>query len=225
MELFFFDIETVGNYKNYQEFETLDYKGSSLFRKKYEKMKWDETQTIDEAYINNSGIISTYGKVVCISFGYIKNDGSYFISSIYGDDEKEIVQKFNNLLLKVEKKNFSLSGFRIQNFDIPWVLHKLHKYDIIPANILYTYDKKPWEMRVVDIANDWKQMFNIASTFDEVCYELGIESPKSETQGSNINELYYNGDMESIVKYCEKDVKSSIDVAKKIYKHIEFYEK
>ena len=77
MELFFFDIETVGNYKNYQEFETLDYKGSSLFRKKYEKMKWDETQTIDDAYINNSGIISTYGKIVCISFGYIKNDGSY----------------------------------------------------------------------------------------------------------------------------------------------------
>lgn len=218
MELFFFDIETVGEYKNYSEFETLDYKGSELFRRKFDKMNWsDKYENINDAYINNAGIISTFGKIVCISYGYIKEDGTYFINSLYGHDEKDIVNRFNKVLDKVGTKMFNLSGYRILHFDIPWILHKLHKYNIVPSNILYCYDKKPWEMRIVDIANDWKQMFAWTSSFDEVCYELGVDSPKDEMDGSSVHKSYHNNDIESIVKYCEKDVKSSIDVSKKIY--------
>lgn len=219
MELFHFDIETCGQYKDYDSFLDNDERGAKLFSSKYEKMNWNEKYTnINEAYIENAGIISTYGKICCISFGYIDSNEQKQIRSFYGDDEKDIVDSFNNLLKKIEQKNFSLSGFRINHFDIPWVLHKLHKYEIEPANIIYLYDKKPWDVRVVDLSDDWKQKFAWSFSFDEMCYELGVKSPKDSMNGSMVHKYYYQGKIEMIKEYCEKDVSSSIDASKKLYK-------
>ncbi len=218
MELFHFDIETCGQYKDYDDFLDNDERGAKLFESKYSKMNWNEKySSINEAYIENAGIISTYGKICCISFGYESN-GEKQIRSFYGDDEKDIVDSFNNLLKKIEQKSFSLSGFRINHFDIPWVLHKLHKYGIEPANMIYLYDKKPWECRVVDMSDDWKQKFAWAFSFDEMCYELGVQSPKDVMNGSQVHKYYYQGRIEDIKTYCEKDVSSSIDASKKLYK-------
>ena len=214
-----FDIETAGNYKDYETFLLEDDRGAKLFESKYKKLGWEEKySSIDDAYQNNAGIISTYGRIVCISFGFIDNEGNNKISSYYGDNEEEIVTSFNNLLKKIETKNFNLSGFRINHFDIPWVLHKLHKYGIEPANIIYLYDKKPWDVRVTDMADDWKQKFAWAFSFDELCYELGVQSPKDIINGSDVHKYYWSGRVEDVKTYCEKDVNSSIEVSKKLYK-------
>lgn len=219
MELFFFDIETATEYKNFNTFLESDERGANLFKSKYERTSLSgKDETVEESYINNAGIVSTYGRIVCISFGYIDNTGEYRISSYYGDNEKEIVKSFNNLLKKIETKNFNLCGYRINYFDIPWILHKLHKYEIDPANIIYTYDKKPWDMRIVDLADDWKQKFAWTFSFDEMCYELGVKSPKDKIDGSMVNEYYHNGKIELVKEYCEKDVRASIDASKKLYK-------
>ena len=219
MELFMFDIETAGQYKDYDSFLDNDERGARLFLGKYEKMNWSEKyDDINEAYLENAGIISTYGRIVCISFGFIDNEGMSKISSYYGDNEEEIVTSFNNLLKKIETKSFNLSGFRINHFDIPWVLHKLHKYGIEPANIIYLYDKKPWDVRVTDMSDDWKGKFAWAFSFDEMCYELGVVSPKDIINGSDVHKYYWSGRVEDIKTYCEKDVSSSIDVSKKLYK-------
>ena len=219
MELFHFDIETSGQYKDYETFLLEDERGAKLFESKYKKLGWEEKySSIDEAYLENAGIVSTYGKIVCISFGFIDNYGESKISSFYGDNEEEIVNNFNELLKKIERKNFSLSGFRVNYFDIPWVLHKLHKYGIEPASIIYLYDKKPWDVRVVDMADDWKQKFAWAFSFDELCYELGVVSPKDLINGSDVHKYYWSGRVEDIKTYCEKDVEASIEVSKKLYK-------
>ena len=218
MELFHFDIETSGNHPDFKTFEQSDPRGSDLFKSKYIKLDWGSKYgSIDEAYLQNAGIISTYGKICCISFGF-EDGNNKRISSFYGDDEKDIVIQFNNLLKRIEKKNFILSGFRILHFDIPWILHKLHKYVIDPANIIYLYDKKPWECRMVDLSDDWKTKFAWAFSFDEVCYELNIPSPKDKMNGSVVHKYYWEGRYDEIKKYCEKDVEASIEVGKIIYK-------
>ena len=218
VELFHFDIETCGQYPDYKTFLSEDERGAKLFSGKFERMNWSEKyKDIDEAYLENAGIIPTYGKICCISFGYLDNEGQKQIRSIYGEDEKEIVNSFNELLKKIEKKNFSLSGFRINYFDIPWVLHKLHKWGIQPADMIYVYGKKPWDMRVVDMSDDWRQKFAWAFSFDEMCYELGVRSPKDVINGSDVHKFFWSGRLEEIKTYCEKDVSSSIDVSLKIY--------
>lgn len=218
MELFHFDIETAGQWRDFDEFVENDKRGSDLFKSKWDRMRWSEKySSLNEAYLDNSGIISAYGRIVCISFGYIDNDGQKRISSFYGEDEREIVESFNNLLQKIEKKTFNLSGFRINHFDIPWVLHKCHKYGIKPANIIYVYDKKPWDMRITDMSDDWRQKFAWAFSFDEMCYELGVDSPKQEMNGSEVHKCFWNGELDKIKRYCESDVSASIDVSLKLY--------
>ena len=218
MELFMFDIETVGEYKDYQTFLLNDERGAKLFEAKWKRMKWDEKFSLEDSYLDQAGIISTYGKICCISFGYVDGNGGKQIRSFYGEDERYIVESFNNLLKKIEKKSFNLSGFRINYFDIPWVLHKLHKYEITPADIIRPYEKKPWEMRVVDMADDWKQKFAYAYSFDEMCYEIGVASPKVNMDGSLVHEYYHAGRLDEIRDYCEMDVSSSIDAGLKLYK-------
>jgi predicted PolB exonuclease-like 3'-5' exonuclease len=217
MELFHFDIETAGQYEDFTTFEKNDERGSSLFKGKYHKLGWDQKyENIYEAYLDNAGIVPTYGRIVCISFGYLDN-GQERVSSFYGDDEKDIVEKFNNLLKKIETKSFNLSGFRIAYFDIPWLMHKLAKYGIKPADIITTYNKKPWEMRITDMSDDWKSKFAWAFSFDEMCYELGVESPKDNMNGSEVHIAYWEGRVNDVRTYCEKDVRASIKVSELIY--------
>ena len=217
IDIFMFDIETTSQYENIEEFKHKDNKGYNLFFKKFEKYNWcDKYGDIGKAYLEEGPIISTYGKIICISFGYIDN-GQQRISSFYGDDEKDIVNRFNELLKKIEKKNFKLGGYRILYFDIPWLLHKLYKYKIKPADIITLYNKKPWENRIVDISEDWKLRFAYAYSFDEVCYQLGVESPKDNMNGSEVHLAYYQGRIDDIKRYCESDVRASIEVSKLIY--------
>ena len=219
MELFHFDIETCGEYADFDSFKLNDKRGSELFESKYNKMGWvDKYSSLNEAYLENAGIISTYGRICCISFGFTDNNGQKKINSFSGTDEKDIVESFNNLIKRIELKNFSLSGFRINYFDLPWILHKLHKYDIKPANMIYLYDKKPWDCRIVDMSDDWKSKFAWAFSFDEMCYELGVQSPKDNMNGSEVHQYYWSGRIDEIKTYCEKDVRSSIDVSLKLYK-------
>jgi predicted PolB exonuclease-like 3'-5' exonuclease len=218
MELFHFDIEVAGEYPDYNTFLLEDERGAKLFESKFKKMGWESKyENVETAYLESAGIISTYGKICCISFGYVDDSGSKQIKSFYGEDERDIVNKFNELLKKIETKAFNLSGFRVNYFDIPYILHKLHKYGIKPANIIYLYDKKPWDARIVDIADDWKQKFAWAFSFDEVCYELGISSPKENMNGSEVHKYYWEGKLEDIKNYCESDVSSSIDVGNILY--------
>ena len=216
-EFFHFDIETNSKYESFSEFEKNDVIGANLFRDKYAKMKWDEKyDSIDDAYFENACIVSAFGEICCISCGFY-NNGDIKIDSIYGVDEKDILIKFNNTLKKVQSKNFKLCGYRIFYFDIPWILRKMAKYGIIPAQIIVTYDVKPWEMRVVDLADVWKGKIPWVSSFDEVCYELGVESPKDKMDGSMVNTYFWQGKMDEVVEYCEKDIKASIGVELKLF--------
>jgi DNA polymerase elongation subunit (family B) len=219
-ELFHFDIETIAQYKSFTDFELNDKRGAELFRNKYDWTWTDKYDSVEDAYLDKAGVLSTYGKIICISFGFLDNDNQVSIKSFYGNDEYDIINSFNNLLLKVEKKNFNLAGYKILQFDIPYVLHKMHKYGIKPAEIINPYDKKPWDMRITDIAEDWKQKSLWPIYLDEVAYELGIDSSKDEISGKDVYRIYWENtsNIELIKEYCERDVNVCIEIEKKIYK-------
>jgi hypothetical protein len=216
-QFFYFDIETVGNYKDFKAL-TENQKEYSLFMKKYESMSNWKEYSPEEAYNKKSGLHSTFGKIVCISFGYFTNNGLFQINSFSSDNEIEILEQFNSLLKKVEKKGLTLCGYNILSFDIPWISHKLNKYDIDIADIIKIYGKKPWELKIIDLADEWKGKFSYHSSFDEVVYELNLESPKSDISGSQVHQIYWKEhDLNRISKYCNKDVEATKNVAMKMF--------
>lgn len=218
-DLFHFDIETTAQYESFYHLEQVDKRGADLFRNKYEWTWSDKYSSVEEAYLDKAGVLSTYGKIICISFGFLDNNNIPKIKSFYGHDEYEIVNSFNDLLLKIEKKNFNLAGYKILQFDIPYILHKMHKYGIKPADIINPYDKKPWDLRITDLAEEWKQKSLWPIYLDEVAYELGIDSSKDEITGKEVNKAYWENknNIELIKDYCEKDVNVCIEIEKKIY--------
>ena len=130
------------------------------------------------------------------------------------------MKEIQNLFNKVTQKHLVLSGYRINNFDIPWLVHKLNKYELQIPNVLSVYGKKPWEVQSYDLVDQWKFGFKYYNTFDEVCYELEVDSPKDEMEGSEVHGIYWNDNgLERIKNYCEKDVISSMKVAEKMLKY------
>jgi hypothetical protein len=54
-------------------------------------------------------------------------------------------------------------------------------------------------------------------SFDEVCYELSVPSPKDKIDGSKVHHTYwYDDDLNTVVEYCEGDVYSTMLVAEKM---------
>ena len=97
-KILFLDIETVA--QRY-EFSELD----ESFKKQWEQKAsylTKEDETPDEVY-HRAGIYAEFGKIVCISVGYIRTDNgvkTLRIKSFYGDDEKKLLIDFFDLLNK-----------------------------------------------------------------------------------------------------------------------------
>ena len=135
-----------------------------------------------------------------------------------------------------------IGGWNIKSFDVPYIFKKAIKYGVDPVFIpkgLQIFEKKPWETKLFDLSELWKMTGFQTQTLSTVCDFLGVQSPKEELEGKFVKNVYYNDyrdvppylnepyerirgyqtqsqeDRESlIVKYCEADVKSNIDIAK-----------
>ena len=64
---------------------------------------------------------------------------------------------------------------------------------------------------------DWKGKFAWSPSFDEMTYELDIDSPKELMNGSDVHKFYWQDRLEDIKDYCERDILACIEVSKKIY--------
>lgn len=219
-KLFYFDIETVARYQNIETLKENDIRGYNLFLKKYQNIDWlnGKFSSIEDAYLSQAPIYTPYGKIICLSFAYYNSNGELNISSIVNDDEETLMNKIHDLFTKVSNKNLILSGFNINSFDIPWLFRKILKYNLELPYVLDIFGKKPWEIRSFDLAEQWKFSYKHYASLDEVCYELDIESPKDNICGSEVNNTYWNSNngLIKIKEYCEKDVLSTVNIAKKI---------
>ena len=76
--ILFLDIETVPMVAGY---ELLPENFKKLWDKKSERIKRDETDTPDKLF-QRAGIYAEFGKIICISGGYLKN-GNFRIKSFF----------------------------------------------------------------------------------------------------------------------------------------------
>jgi len=214
-KVLFLDIETVPEYNSFQDLSQVKQKlweQKSAYKRKYEAKDGEEITA--EAYYENAGIWAEFGKIICISVGYFnvsvhEEDYEFRIKSYYGDDEKDILKEFADLLNNYfNTPNQLICGHNIKEFDIPYMARRLLINGLALPRILNLFGKKPWEVPHLDTLELWKfgdyKHFTSLKLLTEI---LGIASPKDDIDGSQVREVYYNDqDLERIVKYCEKDV-------------------
>jgi len=211
--LFYFDCEWAPQTKTIEELEIYNPRLYKAFT--YQCDKWNAIAAEEG---KPTLLYSTYYKIkahfypelcqiICVSYGFF-NQGIFVVKSIYGADEKALLTSVADLFNKVHEKGLTLCGAGIIRYDMPWLSKRMMANGIIPSKNINFYGKKPWEIIVYDILEVWGQGNKQESytPLELICATLNIPSSKDDLNGSLVAEAFYNGEIERIKDYCEKDV-------------------
>lgn len=219
----FWDIETTGKYGSFADLLSNDPRGAETFEKKWKRMQHSPGWNcdIEQAWRNKSPLMAEYGLIICLSYGFVnpKNDKMMVKSiKIEHGDEKQLLAEIAVMFNKISDFKLIPCGHNIKGFDVPYVVKKMMMYGIkIPAP-LNTYNKKPWEVSLVDTAEVWKGLSWESTSLDEITYALDVPSPKDDLDGAHVFEMYWGiGNVQRIVDYCEKDVFALFNICEKMY--------
>lgn len=200
----FLDIETVSQYKNYEE---LPQNLKHLWDHKAQYLVRDINDNPSTLY-EKAGIYAEFGKIVCISVGFFYGT-NLRIKSFSGDEEYTILSDFAELLNKSFSKNDSLlCAHNGKEFDFPYIARRMLINNIKLPALLNIAGCKPWEVKHLDTMELWKfgdyKHFTSLALLTTI---FGIDSPKDDIQGSQVHHIYWNEhDLNRISTYCQKDV-------------------
>lgn len=212
-KVLFLDIETVPQTYNYDE---LDDKAKYLWEKKNAYQLRDGGSPED--IYDRAGILAEFGKIVCISVGFVASEGAFRTirtKSFYGDDEKILLQEFAELLNgHYGFPDQLLCAHNGKEFDFPYLCRRLLINELKIPSILNMAGKKPWEIRHLDTMELWKfGDYKNYTSLELLTHVFNIPTPKDDIDGSQVAMIYYEAkDVERIARYCEKDVVATIQL-------------
>jgi uncharacterized protein YprB with RNaseH-like and TPR domain len=211
--LLFFDIETCGNYSDFDKFLENDPVGAEIWKKKAHRLDYESPR---KGYTEKVSLFPEFGQIACLSYGVWK-DGEIVVKTI--QDEEPVMMKYiANLFHKAGANGLTPTGWNIKNFDVPWIVRKLLMNGMQVPQSIATYEKKPWEVNIIDMKEMWRSLSSLDVTFEEAAYSMGIPSPKDDIDGSQVHQEFWKGNIDRIMTYCEKDVRTMILLMEKIYK-------
>jgi predicted PolB exonuclease-like 3'-5' exonuclease len=225
----FLDIETVREYRTYTEFS--QYRSTAQWERLAKKMMADENLTPAESYQKKGALYVEYGKVVSVAFGkFVSENGDDFtkkIGALADPSEETLLRKVADFLNKKydENPDVILCGHNIKEFDIPFLIKRMIKYNIKLPVVLKNYlSAKSWDQKATDTLYDWRMAGNRFMSLDAIAEYLGIPSSKTgEVSGDGLGEFYWNDPQPIEVKiaaintYCKEDVRALMDLAKRLY--------
>ena len=202
----FLDIETVPQEENWS---AVSENTKTLFEQKTAYQRKEEITA--ENFYERAGIWAEFGKIICISVGYFtiqKDEKQFRLKSFFGDDEKELLLEFKELLdAHFNRKEHVLCAHNGKEFDFPYIARRMIINSVELPKKLNLFGKKPWEIPHLDTMELWKfGDYKHYSSLKLLTSILGIPSPKDDIDGSEVAAVYYKEkNLERIVTYCEKD--------------------
>lgn len=205
INILFLDIETVPQFPTYNH---LPEHFKKLWNKKATHLVKDD-QTAFDVY-PRAGIYAEFGKIICISVGYISaKDAQLRIKSFYGDDEKILLEQFAALLNShYNKSHHVLCAHNGKEFDFPYIARRMLINGMKLPSILQMAGKKPWEISHIDTLELWKfGDYKNYTSLELLATIFNIPTPKDDIDGSQVYGVYYEeNNLQRIVEYCQKDV-------------------
>lgn len=171
---------------------------------------------IIESYSKEAGLYPEFAKVVSIVVGMIKS-GKIYLITLDDANEVDILNKFNAILERNVKSQ--LCGFVNIGFDTPYVFKRMIINGIQPHDKVDSSGLKPWEVEEIDLAMEWKGTSFARASLINVTTAFGLPSPKSDISGADVGRVYWSEGVEGLArisKYCREDVKSTINIFKKM---------
>ena len=205
--ILFLDIETVPAYPS---LEQVPEPYRMLWEKKAAYLKKESDNP--EAMYERAGIFAEFGRIICISTGMIgiQDEKRVFrLKSFYGDDEKELLDAFADVVTRLcQKREVELCAHNGREFDFPYIARRMLIDGIKLPALFDIAGKRPWEVKHIDTLELWKfGDHKHYTSLDLLAYLFNLESPKTDIDGSQVAHVYWHErDMKRIVKYCCRDV-------------------
>lgn len=209
----FLDIETVPACPQYAD---LNDRMKELWNLRAARIRASESETPEETY-NKAAIFAEFGKVICISAGMIQ-DGQVKIRSYAAHEEANLLSEFADVLNRFGNNSLNrLCAHNGKEFDFPYLCRRMLINGIKIPSILNSQGKKPWEVNHLDTMELWKfGDYKHYTSLDLLAELFDIPSPKDDIKGSDVHKVYWeDGDLARIVKYCQKDVITIIQLMRR----------
>lgn len=215
-QILFLDIETV---RVTDRYEDLSQSLQAMWEHKCKYIQLEDNPEASPAdkYYEKAGIFAEFGRVVCISFGFVYWQGfkPYLkIKSLFGEDEKQILGQFKNLLDDQKMRRWLLCAHNGKEFDFPFLCRR-YLINQIPLPVaLSIQGKKPWEVPFLDTMELWKfGDYKNYTKLELLCAVFDVPSPKSDMDGSQVGKVFWEDkDYNRIAEYCSKDVEATVQV-------------
>jgi DNA polymerase elongation subunit (family B) len=209
--ILFIDIETVPQTYLYSD---LDETTRSLFESKTRFMHSEE-KTFDVLYNERSGIYAEFGKIVCISVGYLQETRTgrqITVKSFAHQDEETLLRQFAKFL--DDNDYHLLCGHNAKEFDFPFICRRSLINGLPLPRLLSIAGKKPWEIAHIDTMELWKfGDYKAYTSLALLCHVFGIPTSKDDISGADVSRVYHEeDDLNRIKRYCEKDVVALIQL-------------
>lgn len=213
-KILFLDIETVSQHP---DFSSVEEQMQSLWEEKSRYIRERNELSIEESY-ERAGIYAEFGKIICVSVGFLMKEGNDLImrsKSFYGDDEKQILLDFSELLnTHYNGPEFLLCAHNGKEFDYPYLCRRMVVHGVKIPYILNLSGKKPWEVQHLDTMQLWKfGDYKNYTSLKLLTHILNIPSPKEDIDGSDVGRVFWQEkDPDRIEEYCRRDVQAMANV-------------
>jgi 3'-5' exonuclease len=155
-----------------------------------------------------------FGRIICISVGYVRN-GRINLKSLCGDDERAILEEFNNIIAKVKGIFIHFNGL---NFDAPFIMRRMRHHGISLANPDFANLRRYQESPHLDLMQSYYNWDARAMMPLGLLAEIHrLPSPKGDLNGSQVHAAYLREELSRISRYCEFDVATTLNLWRKAW--------
>ena len=198
--MIFLDIETVPEYYDITQAPAEYFE---RWHKFYGARNRDLTVAeITADYATNAALYAEFGKICTICCAL--DDGIPVVQTM-GEEVQLLQWLFNTIEETVNQIIVAHNG---RPFDFPFIVKRALINQLIMPKQFRVFNVKPWERLWLDTNDMWVSGNWERITLDLICFKLGIPSPKeaTDTDGSDVRELFYSGQKDLLDAYCKADV-------------------
>ncbi|HXV60712.1 MAG TPA: ribonuclease H-like domain-containing protein [Vicinamibacteria bacterium] len=196
------DIETVGQGAEDVPERALEYLFRSLERDQPDP---EELERRREDLVSRFGLDPTTGRVVCVGTLDVETSREQaFVEA----SERALLESFWQWLS--DRKPTLLITFNGKRFDVPYLEIRSAIHGIEPGRTLST-------IRHIDLRQTLEgDERRRRGSLDYFCAIFGIPSPKTELDGSRVEEAFGEGRIEEIARYCLEDCRATAALYKRL---------
>jgi hypothetical protein len=210
----FFDIETISTRRpDYRYRVASTIKPPASMKKPETIAKWEaeEKESAVADLVAKSSLNGGLCHVVQIQWAF--GDGA--VRVVQSEDESEVINRFF-LSLEDERCVEKFVGHHITGFDLLILKQRAIVLGIsIPLSLQKAMNSKAWDSYIFDTMFEWAGAKDSVS-MDNLCYYLGVDSPKGEMDGSQFGAYWSSGRRVDCEKYGIAEIEALRNVYRKM---------